>query len=104
MTRGRQAVADSVTAMVADVAAYLPGYRLEQRVQVAEVPAGDRRRRLLPGEGADGDLWRVSVFLEVAGAAHHLPAHAGNLDIVTSAALRVGEALAARPAPVGAGR
>ncbi len=100
----RQAVADSVTAMVADVAAYVPGYRLKQRVQVAEVPAGDRRRRLVPGEAADGDLWHVSVFLEVEGAAHHLPAYAGNLDIMTSAALRVGEALAARPAPVGAGR
>ena len=34
---------------------------------------------------------RVSVFLEVAGAAHYLPSYAGNLDIMTSAALRTGE-------------
>ena len=38
------------------------------------------------------------MFLEVEGAAHYLPAYAGNLDIMTSAALRVGERLAAGPA------
>jgi acetaldehyde dehydrogenase len=38
----------------------------------------------------------VSVYLEVEGAAHYLPAYAGNLDIMTSAALRVGEGLATR--------
>jgi acetaldehyde dehydrogenase len=38
------------------------------------------------------------VFLEVAGAAHYLPAYAGNLDIMTSAALRTGELLAAHAA------
>jgi acetaldehyde dehydrogenase len=36
------------------------------------------------------------VFLEIEGAAHYLPAYAGNLDIMTSAALRVGEELATR--------
>ena len=41
---------------------------------------------------------QVSVFLEVEGAAHYLPAYAGNLDIMTSAALRVGEELATRSA------
>jgi acetaldehyde dehydrogenase len=39
---------------------------------------------------------RVSVFLEVEGAAHYLPAYAGNLDIMTSAALRVAESIARR--------
>jgi acetaldehyde dehydrogenase len=39
---------------------------------------------------------KVSVFLEVEGAAHYLPAYAGNLDIMTSAALRTAERLAAR--------
>jgi acetaldehyde dehydrogenase len=38
----------------------------------------------------------VSIYLEVEGAAHYLPAYAGNLDIMTSAALRVGESLAAQ--------
>ena len=39
---------------------------------------------------------KISVFLEVEGAAHYLPAYAGNLDIMTSAALRTAEHMAAR--------
>jgi acetaldehyde dehydrogenase len=92
----RDAVEESIHTMVADVAAYVPGYRLKQDVQFQEVPAGDRRRRLVAGPAADGDLWHVSVFLEVEGAAHYLPSYAGNLDIMTSAARRVGETLALR--------
>ncbi|SFF91099.1 hypothetical protein [Blastococcus tunisiensis] len=40
------------------------------------------------------DRLQVSVFLEIEGAAHYLPAYAGNLDIMTSAALRVAERIA----------
>ncbi len=39
---------------------------------------------------------KTSIFLEVEGAAHYLPAYAGNLDIMTSAALRTAEKLAER--------
>jgi len=40
--------------------------------------------------------WKVAAFLEVEGTAHYLPAYAGNLDIMTSAAPRVGEPMADR--------
>ncbi len=71
----RAAITASVEDMVASVRAYVPGYRLKQDVQFREM---------------DGELL-VSVFLEVSGAGHHLPAYAGNLDIMTSAALRTAE-------------
>jgi acetaldehyde dehydrogenase len=50
---------------------------------------------LLP-DGAGPVTTKVTVFLEVEGAAHYLPAYAGNLDIMSSAALRVGERLATK--------
>ena len=80
--------------MVADVQAYVPGYRLKQGVQFEDVC---RRATRCASHGV-GDFTRglkVSVFLEVEGAGHYLPAYAGNLDIMTSAALRTGERLAA---------
>jgi acetaldehyde dehydrogenase len=89
----RDKVTASVTQMVADVAAYVPGYRLKQAVQFTELDAADRTHTLNPGLEPAART-QVSVFLEVEGAAHYLPAYAGNLDIMTSAALRVGERLA----------
>jgi acetaldehyde dehydrogenase len=84
----------SVDKMVADVAAYVPGYRLKQQVQITEIPA-DQPVRTLVGEGTGRPTHQVSVFLEVEGAAHYLPAYAGNLDIMTSAALQMAERIAA---------
>ena len=87
----------SVDEMVASVAEYVPGYRLKQAVQFSRLPAGEPVHTLLgKGVGEVTVTHKVSVFLEVEGAAHYLPAYAGNLDIMTSAAMRTAEALAAR--------
>ncbi len=71
----REAITTSVLEMRDRVAEYVPGYRLRTE------PVFD--------EG------RVAVFVEVEGAADYLPSYSGNLDIMTSAAVRVGEQLAA---------
>lgn len=85
----REAIAQAVTRMVADVAAYVPGYRLKQRVQITGTD--DDMDSL-----ADRVTHKVTVMLEVEGAGDYLPAYAGNLDIMTSAAVRAGERLAGR--------
>ena len=84
----------SVEKMVADVSAYVPGYRMKQEVQITEIPA-DQPMRTLVADDAPRPTHQVSVVLEVEGAAHYLPAYAGNLDIMTSAALQVAERIAA---------
>ncbi|WP_398953927.1 acetaldehyde dehydrogenase (acetylating) [Streptomyces sp. GC420] len=88
------AVTASVEEMAARVQAYVPGYRLKQKVQFDRVADDDPLRTLLPPT-TSGPATKVSVFLEVEGAAHYLPAYAGNLDIMTSAALRTAEHMAA---------
>jgi acetaldehyde dehydrogenase len=82
----------SVEQMVADVRAYVPGYRLKQTVQFEELSAARPAR--IDGVGIFTRGVKVSIFLEIEGAGHYLPKYAGNLDIMTSAALRTGERLA----------
>jgi acetaldehyde dehydrogenase len=86
-------IAASVEAMVAEVAAYVPGYRLKQKVQFERF--GGNRPLAIPGRGEMSGL-KTTVFLEVEGAGHYLPAYSGNLDIMTSAALATAEKLAAK--------
>ena len=83
----------SILQMVADVQKYVPGYRLKQKVQFENI--GDNMPVRIPGIGAVSGL-KTTVFLEVEGAAHYLPAYAGNLDIMTSAALVTADHWAAR--------
>jgi acetaldehyde dehydrogenase len=87
-------ITDSVARMVKDVAEYVPGYRLKQEVQIARI-TGDEPLHTLIGPDTPRPALKVSIYLEVRGAAHYLPAYAGNLDIMTSAALRTAERLAA---------
>jgi len=77
----QDAITASVLAMVAEVARYVPGYTLRAAPQFD-----------MPYEHSP---WaRVALFLEVRGNGDYLPAWAGNLDIMTAAAARVGELLA----------
>jgi len=84
-------VEQSVEEMAAAVASYVPGYRLKQKVQFDDIP--DDQPINVPGLGYFSGL-KTSIFLEIEGAAHYLPAYAGNLDIMTSAALGTAERIA----------
>ena len=93
----RERLSTSVHEMVAEVASFVPGYRLKHDVQFEDV---DLAR--VPALGGPFTGLKVSVFLEVSGAGHYLPEYAGNLDIMTSAALRTAERLMElRGAPAG---
>ncbi|MFI7600450.1 acetaldehyde dehydrogenase (acetylating) [Actinoplanes sp. NPDC049681] len=81
------AVTASIVAMVAAVARYVPGYRLLGEPQFD------------PPSPATGGRTRVGILLEITGAGDHLPRYAGNLDIMTAAATRVGEELARAAVP-----
>jgi acetaldehyde dehydrogenase len=84
----------AIHSMVAVLREFVPGYRLKQEVQFERVDANQGPR--FPETRDLANAVKVSVFLEVEGAAHYLPAYSGNLDIMTSAALRTGEGIAAR--------
>ncbi|MGW7823594.1 acetaldehyde dehydrogenase (acetylating) [Streptomyces puniciscabiei] len=78
----RDAVGESIVRMAGEVAAYVPGYTLRADPQFDD-PRPEWKGRA-----------RVAVFLEVRGRGDYLPPWAGNLDIMTAAAARVGELLA----------
>lgn len=88
------AIEASVEEMVAEVQKYVPGYRMKQKVQFEHI--GSNRPLRIPEMDGEFTGLKVSVFLEVEGAAHYLPAYAGNLDIMTSAALKTAEKIALR--------
>ncbi|HZR53301.1 MAG TPA: acetaldehyde dehydrogenase (acetylating) [Streptosporangiaceae bacterium] len=77
----QDAITASIEAMVASVARYVPGYTLRAEPQY-DPPSDDWHGQA-----------RVAVFLEVRGNGDYLPEWAGNLDIMTAAAARVGELL-----------
>ena len=72
----------SIDEMVKSIQSYVPGYRLTTEPQFDEA-----------SETWNG--WaRVTVLIEVKGAADYLPEYAGNLDIITSAAVATADRLA----------
>jgi acetaldehyde dehydrogenase len=83
----RDAIAANVHAMVETVRSYVPGYALRADPQFD------------PPEPSWAKLARVGVFLEIRGRGDYLPEYAGNLDIITAAAAKVGELLAGQGVP-----
>ncbi|HZC72366.1 MAG TPA: acetaldehyde dehydrogenase (acetylating) [Jatrophihabitans sp.] len=77
-------ITDSIERRVKEVQQYVPGYALRA------APQYDPPREAWDGNG------RVAIFLEVRGAGDYLPEYAGNLDIMTAAAARVGELIASQ--------
>lgn len=84
----KEAIRESIHEMVKEVQSYVPGYELHQEVQFDEIP--ESAPVFIEGLGHCHGL-KTSVFLKVVGAGHYLPEYAGNLDIMTSAALSCGE-------------
>ncbi len=78
----RDAIAQSIRDVVAEVATYVPGYRLLNEPQFDD-----------PSMNSGGQAV-VTTFIEVEGAGDYLPPYAGNLDIMTAAATKVGEEIA----------
>lgn len=76
------AIAESIHKREKEIQSYVPGYRLLQDPQFD------------PPSVLNGGHARVSIFVEVEGAGDFLPPYAGNLDIMTAAATKVGEEIA----------
>ncbi len=90
----QDAIRQSVLDMVEEVRSYVPGYRLKQDVQFEHI--GSNAPLKIPELDGSFTGLKVTIFLEVEGAAHYLPAYAGNLDIMTSAALKTAERLSVK--------
>ncbi len=85
------AIAAAIHQREKDIQEYVPGYRLLQDPQFD------------PPSVLNGGFARVSIFVEVEGAGDFLPPYAGNLDIMTAAATKVGEEIAKSKLAAGAG-
>jgi acetaldehyde dehydrogenase len=80
----RDAIRDSINMIVNKVQQYVPGYSLHQEVQFDDIP--EDKPVYIEGLGHRHGL-KTTVLLRVEGAGHYLPTYAGNLDIMTSAAM-----------------
>lgn len=87
----REAIRASIHQMVQEVQKYVPGYTLHQEVQFDDIPESESV--FIEDLGYRHGL-KTTVLLQVVGAGHYLPEYAGNLDIMTSAALATGNKLA----------
>ena len=86
----RNAIRESIHEMVKEVQKYVPGYSLHQEVQFDNIP--EDQPVFIEGLGYRHGL-KTTVLLQVRGAGHYLPEYAGNLDIMTSAAMATGDRL-----------
>lgn len=87
----KDAIRASIHKMVAEVQKYVPGYSLHQEVQFDDIPEAEAV--FIEGLGHRHGL-KTTVLLQVIGAGHYLPEYAGNLDIMTSAAMATGDRFA----------
>jgi acetaldehyde dehydrogenase len=89
----RDVIRVSIEDMLASVQKYVPGYAQHQEVQFEDIPP--EKPVFIEGLGYRHGL-KTMILLQVRGAGHYLPEYAGNLDIMTSAALATGERLVER--------
>lgn len=87
----REQIRASVLEMVNEVQQYVPGYTLHQEVQFDDIP--EDQPVYIEGLGHRHGL-KTTILLQVIGAGHYLPEYAGNLDIMTSAAMSTADKFA----------